>query len=245
MNDLLVKIILEIGKQILYAIPNAIEKWRFGKFFGSHALSGENVFAVVDPYSHPLPRTGNRYIKHFMNRKQDSPLIGEDNVLGVNVVRVITYVSATFSKYRKITNPIKIVTDEEVEKKWNGTFICFGSSDSNIKTYDTENLSQQSFYKFDFMSNGFRGFTIDNNTFCNKAKQDYGVLLKLKNPYNHEHFLFVCAGLGEWGTSGSAYYLFDKWKQLYKRHKERDFCKIIEVDIGSDESGREVFSSPN
>jgi hypothetical protein len=244
MYDLL-KILLDIWNLIRYGIPNYIERWRFEKFFGSHAISGENVFAVVDPYSHPLPRTGNRYIKHFMNRKPDSPLIGEDNVLGVNVIRVINYVFATFSKYRKVTNPINIITDEEAGKKWNGTFICFGSSDSNIKTYDIENLSQQSFYKFDFMPNGFRGFIIDNNTFLNKAKKDYGVLLKLKNPYNQEHFLFVCAGLGEWGTSGSAYYLFEKWKQLYKRHKGRDFCKIIEVDIGSDESGREVFSSPN
>ena len=54
--------------------------------------------------------------------------------------------------------------------------------------------------------------------------------------------LFVCAGFSEWGTTGAAYYLLTRWKQIYKKFKRDEFCLIIEVDIGSDESAREVFS---
>ncbi len=58
-----------------------------------------------------------------------------------------------------------------------------------------------------------------------------------------EHYLFICAGLGEWGTSGATYFLFDRWNELNKRFKKRkNFCLIIEVDVGSDESASEIFS---
>jgi hypothetical protein len=70
------------------------------------------------------------------------------------------------------------------------------------------------------------------------------MLLRIKNPRYPEHFLFICAGIGEWGTSGAAYYLFHHWKELYKKHEQQDFCKVIEVDIGSDDSAREIFSLP-
>ena len=120
----------------------------------------------------------------------------------------------------------------------------FGSSDSNIKTYDIERLKEQSFYKFDFMENGFRGWIIGNKKYSIQNDRDYGIILKLKNPFCKEHFLFVCAGIGEYGTSGSSYYLYNRWKQIYKEYKEKEFCKIIEVKVGSDESAREVLSIP-
>jgi hypothetical protein len=168
--------------------------------------------------------------------------MGEDSVLGVNVVRVVAYLSSAFSEYRKITNPIAIVTDEQIESKWDGTFICFGSSDSNVKTYDIEHLPEQDFYTFDFGPNGFRRYNIAGRSYSAGQGRDYGVLLRIKNPRQPEHFLFVCAGLGEWGTSGTTYYLFDNWKEIYKEFTRDNFCMIIEVDVGSDESARKVYS---
>ena len=243
--EIFFSIAYDILKHVLSAFPMSLDKWRFRRFFGQHALTGENIFAVVDPYTHPLPRSGNRYIKRFLNRRADQPLVGEDNILGVNVVRVVTYVSATFSRYRKVTNPIAVVTDEQIENRWDGAFLCFGSSDSNIKTYDIEGLPEQSFYTFGFGPNGIRRFNIGGGSYSIGGSEDHGILLRIRNPRHSENYLFICAGIGEWGTSGSAYYLFDKWRQLYKKHKQRDFCEVIEVDLGSDESARSVFSIPS
>ena len=241
-ENFLISILIDFVKGIIYSFPKALDSWKFKKFFGKVAISGDKVFAVVDPYTHPLPRNSNRFIKRFLNRKPDQPLIGEDNVLGVNVVRVITYASSLFSKYRKKIVPINVDIDENIESKWDGTFICFGSSDSNIKTYDIEQLPEQTFYTFDFGEDGYRRFNIGGKHFTNVHHKDYGILLRLINPRYSEHFLFICAGLGEWGTSGSAYYLFDRWKELYKKYKGKEFCKIIEVNVGSDESAHEVYS---
>ncbi len=87
-----------------------------------------------------------------------------------------------------------------------------------------------------------RRFIIENETFSGNRSHDHGILLRIKNPYHQQHYLFICAGLGEWGTSGSAYYLFHHWKKLYKKHKQRNFCKIIAVALDSDESAHEIYS---
>jgi hypothetical protein len=129
-----------------------------------------------------------------------------------------------------------------VAAKWDGTFICFGSADSNLKTYDIELLLWAATLQVRLRPNGFRRYIIGGKVFTGAPNCDHGILLRIKNPYHPDHFLFVCAGLGEWGTSGTAYYLFTHWKKLYKKHKQQDFCKIIEVNIGSDESAREIFS---
>lgn len=64
----------------------------------------------------------------------------------------------------------------------------------------------------------------------------------MKNPKKNGCFLFVCAGMGEWGSSGSAYYLFTNWEPIFKKNTEKEFIKIIEVEGGSDESAIEVYS---
>jgi hypothetical protein len=72
------------------------------------------------------------------------------------------------------------------------------------------------------------------------ANKDYGLILKIPNLRFPGHFFFVCAGLGEWGTSGASWYLASKWKSLQKEFGEA-FGVVVEVEIGSDESARRVF----
>ena len=232
----------EVGRALLQSSPRGVDRWRFARFFGPSSVSGNSIFAVVDPYRHPLPRAGNRYVKRFLGRRPDGQLIGEDDVLGVNVVRVVSHVSALFSTHRTDGRSIPIVTDESIAHRWDATFLCFGSADSNIKTFDIQSLPQQSLYQWGFGPDGARCITVGNRTFSNTGNIDYGLLLRLRNPHHSEHWLFVCAGLGEWGTSGSAYFLFDRWRSLYKRHADAEFLKIIAVQRGSDESAHEEHS---
>lgn len=236
------RVLWEAGKGILQAFPKAIKRRRFTSFFGPSAISGNSAFAVLDPYRHPLPRVGNRYVKNFLGRRPNQPLVGEDDVLGVNAVRGVAYVSGLFSQYRNGGRSIPFVTDAEVADRWDGTFLGFGSSDSNIKTLDIESLPQQVFYSWEFGLDGLRCIRAGGRVFSIQARRDYGVLLRLRNPRQPEHWLFVCAGLGEWGTSGSAYYLTDRWTELHKQHRKSSFMKVIEVDLDSDESAREVYS---
>ena len=247
-DDVLLTVAPEAVKGVFKSIPNAINKASFKNFFGKSAIDKSNVFVVLDPYEHPTPRTQlqsgqARFIKKFHGRKADIPIIGEDKMLGSCSVRVTKYASEIFSKFRVKDNNINIVLDEQIMNSWDGTFLSFGSSDSNIKTYDIENLPQNNLYTFSFDPNGYRCFICNGQQFSIVNQKDRAIIARFVNPYHSEHYLFICAGLGEWGTSGATYFLFDRWKELSKRFKKRkNFCLIIEVDIGSDESASEIFS---
>lgn len=248
-DDILLTVAPDALKGVAKAIPNAINKARFKDFFGRESLNGDNVFVVLDPYEHPIPRPQlqrgqARFVKRFHGRKNDIPIIGEDKLLGSCSVRVTKYSSEAFSQFRPKDKRLKVVLDEEVMNSWDGSFFCFGSADSNIKTFDIEALPQNNLYRFDFdPATGYRCFVINGQRFTLGNRQDKAVLARFVNPHHPEHLLFVCAGLGEWGTSGATYFLFDRWKQLNKTFKRgKNFCLIIEVDVGSDESAKEIFA---
>jgi hypothetical protein len=225
-GDVLLSLLPEILKNLRDAIPRSLSKWRLRKFFGSSAVGGTDIHIVLDPYQHPLPRTGNRYIKRFFGRRNDQPLIGEDNVLGINAIRVVNYAVSLFSLYRKHDDPLRISLDEDVRDLWDGTFLCFGSSDSNIKSLDIENLHENNFYSFQFDAQGQRCFNVRGEQFSIHNQEDVGIILKLRNPYHPEHSLFICAGLGEWGTSGSAYFCFIIGKQSIDKPEDVIFARL-------------------
>jgi hypothetical protein len=70
--------------------------------------------------------------------------------------------------------------------------------------------------------------------------RDYGIVLKIPNLRFPGQFFFVCAGLGEWGTSGASWYLATKWRDLQSEFGDA-FGVVVEVEIGSDESACRVF----
>jgi hypothetical protein len=244
LENLGITVVIDVGKQFILAIPRAIQNWRFRRFFGRDAVSGTRIFGVLDPVTHPIPPTTNRYAKHFLGRRADQPLIGPSNVLGLCSIRVASYASGLFARFRPNHTPLTFCIDYDVEAKWDASFFCFGSSDSNIKTLDIETLPEQKYYSFPFGPDGQRMFRVSNRAFSISPQHDYGILLRIANPHHPEHALFVCAGLGEWGTSGSAYYLFHNWSSLCRKHGTNNFCKVIRVAHRSDESAEEVFSIP-
>lgn len=246
LENIIPNILWDAIKGIFGAIPRAISNYKFKRFYGQNAIDSDKVFIVLDPYEHPvsranLPTGQNRFIKNFHGRKQNAELIGEDKLLGSCSVRVTKYSVSEFALFRQKTNPVKVTLDENVMNNWEGTFICFGSSDSNIKTYDIESLNENNLYSFGFGQNGIRCFTIRGESYSIDTSGDVGILMRLQNPYHSDHKLFVCAGIGEWGTSGASYYLFKNWRQLYRRFGSKtNFALIIKVDFNSDESAREI-----
>ncbi len=247
LSEMFLAFIPDITKSIYRAIPNAINKYKMKKFFGP-SVSGEgNFWLVVDPYYHPLPRTittGNRYVKHFLGRRPDQPLIGEDRVLGSNILRLLGYLSGALAQFRDSSQPITFVSDEDVANRWDGSFVCFGSSDSNIKTLDIETLPQNGFYQFlTDQGTGWRYFKVAGRDFKISPNEDKAIILRVSNTRAEKNWLFICAGLGEWGTSSSTRYLFTHWKKLHKRFKQKNFIIVLGVRLGSDESAEELYST--
>lgn len=85
---------------------------------------------------------------------------------------------------------------------------------------------------------------------------DYGLILKIRPEQFPERVWIVCAGIGEWGTSGAGWYLSNKWKEILKANRPwydprglfegADFATIVQVRPGQDESAKMVrhFKNP-
>jgi hypothetical protein len=132
-----------------------------------------------------------------------------------------------------------VVSDVEVASNWGGSFINIGSSASNIKTNDLIQFPENSWLRDDLGK-----FVLDDGQeFAIEDRSDKGIILKLRNPYARGYSVLVCAGLGEWGTSGAAWFFARNWRLLSRRFGDNPFLVITSVTPGSDMSAREIFAT--
>lgn len=224
-------------------LPDAWNKFMFRRFWGPGALSDEAYF-VIDTYRDTRPRSvSNRYEKEFPRRRPKQTLRGGDIIYGTFSPEASAICTAFFFGYTE--KLLKVVADEEVDERMDATLICYGSSDSNLKTFDVETLAAKRFYSFEFGPQGQRAFRLKDALYVieqrDKTVYDKAVLVKMTNPQNPDHSYAVCAGLSEWGSLAAVRYLAHNWKSLYKRFRRKDFCVLLEVPYGHYESAREVI----
>lgn len=211
----------------------------FKKFWGKEIFKNPNVVIDVFNYDNSIqPNRARRYFKDFRNQPP-VPIAGVDKVMGVETARAARFITGLF--YRFSQKLVSIRTDEELISEWDGTYICFGSSDSNIKTKEILLLPENRFLDFDFdPKTGQRVIKRKtdgkNFKFSPRPPRDRSMVVKVTNPRFSDQKLFICAGLGEWGTAGAAWYLANKWKELLKEFGERDFGVVIETTPLSVES---------
>jgi hypothetical protein len=53
----------------------------------------------------------------------------------------------------------------------------------------------------------------------------------------------ACAGIGEYGTSGGAWFLANKWEEIRKRAGSGPFAVIVRVRPGQDESATPILTA--
>lgn len=133
------------NKRAFLAIPRANSNYKFKRFFGQESIESDKVYIVPDPYEHPVSRTSlkqgqMRFVKNFLGKTQNTPLLGEDKLLGSCSIRVTKYSVSEFALFSQKTNHVSVALDENAVHSWEETFICFGSSDSNIKTFEIESF---------------------------------------------------------------------------------------------------------
>lgn len=219
----------------------------FRRIFGVSALKEGILTITLDTYQDArlIPsdlrerlglttqrETQDRFFKTFPdNHVTFFP--GVSDILGYCSSRAAAHLINGFRDVPGIV--IKAISDKEVASQWNGTFINVGSSASNIKTDHVKHLSENTWLLEDmgkFVFNDGQEIKIED-------RADKGIILKLTNPYFPGHSVLVCTGLGEWGTSGAAWFLSAKWQMLSRRFRKNPFLIMVSVTKGSDESARE------
>jgi len=201
---------------------------------------GDTGFSNSQPTQPDL--THFRYVKRYPSGRQFLVVGPWEGVVANAEVRSTSYIINALSAYR--TKPIPVVDDVSAFATLSRTFVALGSPSSNVITdlilRDPKNIF------LEFKQEGETSLILDKSSdtkfigFQDPVPKDFGIILKIPNVRFKGHNFLVCAGLGEWGTSGAAWYLATKWRDLKAEFGDA-FGIVVEVELGSDDSARRVF----
>src|SRR3990172_11321170 len=119
-------------------------------------------------------------------------------------------------------------------------FVSFGGPRSNFKTDDCQSNSGNTLALFDHQNHQFVARSNGQRLIEFEPGFDYGLILKIRPSHFPNRVWFACAGIGEWATSGAAWFLANKWQEIRKEAGRHPFAAVIRVRPGQDQSAEMV-----
>ncbi len=250
-EDITIAILVNVGTGTLFFILGLLwPKLRFlnkpfvRRFFGKGIFSEAFRIvhgSIIDSRVSSAKPGDVRFFKRFHDGRQIGLVGPWGNVVGDSEIRASSYLINVLDSYRD--KPIDVIDDLTGFRKLDSSFICLGSPSSNELSDFAIQQTENAFLEFGQDGQGtyiksrgngeiFRGFE-------HRQGKDLGIVLKIPNSRFSGHYFFVCAGLGDWGTSGAAWYLARNWRRL--PWSRSGFGAVVEVDQLSDTSVREIF----
>jgi hypothetical protein len=157
-------------------------------------------------------------------------------------VRAAAYIASLLGSSQEL-HPM-LMADADAVTLLDSTFVSFGGPGSNYKTADILASSANIFVQMN--TSGFSLVSGQALPYSCTNSVDYGFVLRLTPREFRGRSWIVCAGLGEWGTSGSAWYLANRWQPLARAIHPfaywlgllaiPDFLAIVRVVSGQDQS---------
>jgi len=231
-------IIYEGLRRLAKWLMNRLHKKSFRKIFPNEIFQ-EPIYLVYADFQSVAGVTPQGQVMPYVFTKKNSPGWGfsMQHPISSCEVRAARYIHDIMSKNG--AHEDILVSDEDVSGKQDISFISFGGAASNVKT-------RLLFSKLDSscgISDNFFDVKIPDSRFPINPGHDYGIIAKIHPNNFPERTWFVCAGRGEWGTSGAAWYLAKKWKELLKTNADSMFILVVSVSVEQDESAVPVWST--
>jgi hypothetical protein len=227
-------------------IPKSYKKFILKRFWGKSVFDNDFIIsygALLDSRLFQPNPPPFRYVKQYHDGRTVQIVGPWGNIVGDCEIRSSSYIINSISTYRKCA--ITVLNDSLGYTDLNRTFIALGSASSNEMT---DLILREPNNKYFIFGQDAKGETYIEDVNSKKqfrgfqppVKKDIGLVLKIENTRFNGHYFFVCAGLGEWGTSGASWYLSNKWQELKDLS---EFGIIVEVNIGSDNSAKKIFQN--
>jgi hypothetical protein len=208
--------------------------WRFMQVFGSDAGKEYHIIYFVKDvrdreqlFVSPKPKVERSCYANATNLTCITPCAD---------TRAMGYLVYSFGENVKL--PPTMNSDVDTDEKMDISFVSIGGT-GNLKTCDLLE-GKSPFCGFDFKGDSilWRGSELVSA----HDDVDYGLIIKIHPQSIPERTWLCCAGVGEWGTSGAAWFLARRWKDIYKWKdihkwvKNKPFAVITETKVGVDES---------
>jgi hypothetical protein len=139
-----------------------------------------------------------------------------------------------------------VASDDSVKGKLDLDFVSLGYW-NNLKTIDLIENSRNNFAHFDIQKGAFLSKKSGRQIFTVPPGYEHGIILRIHPSQFPDRTWICCAGHGEWGTSGCAWFLSRKWNALTEQlSSDEQFMALIKVRQTQDESAELVrlFKSP-
>lgn len=169
-----------------------------------------------------------------------SPAVAIENPASGGDVRATAYAAKLLSNH-DISIDVSADADSTVFSKLDCHFICIGRA-----TYKTQDVLHDPANIFIQDEEAFILTGGEKLTDFISSKKDHGIILRIHSKNHPQYSWIVCAGGGEWGTSGAAWYLANRNAVLIKMMHELkiqkylcsipDFLAVVSVKPGQDES---------
>lgn len=226
------------------AFLQLLDRRHFRRFFGKDAIKNQlyivyPAFMLSDEARITLKDHNQQLIYQKFNPKFSRTYrIDVPHVVADNDLCALAYLVGLFGDTCKNAPPIRVDSDAVVHS--NDSFISLGLSSSECTHMYLQHCSEPMFAIVPD-DKGSEYLTYADVT--NKQKElkstssiFYGVILKYHPDPEEEsdRVWFLCAGLGPNGTSGAAWYLANKWRQLYRKVGTSDFVAFVRVQHYSD-----------
>lgn len=110
--------------------------------------------------------------------------------------------------------------------------VSFGGPKSNQLTWDILEATNKASLPF-FFDVATGGIVWNNTVFHGTDKLDYGLVCRIRNPYNPTHLFYLFAGSHTFGTGSAAEWFIDQVGEHFwsKRTLPEEFAALIRCDI--------------
>jgi hypothetical protein len=242
--------------EIVKAWQKALRARRFRQVYGDLVTSCSLVYGSLNLHSstrdainsNPTLSSSTRakLLSHPLGKPTDPNLaFSAERIASASEIRCATYLAESLSRYGAVN--ARVVSDDSVADKIDLNFVSFGVL-NNRKTLDAFSNPANTLVHYDASAGAFLAKSSRTRLHpASSASHDYGIVLKIHPEQFKPRCWIVCAGVGEWGTSGAAWYLSHKWLDLLKKtgHSDEPFLAVLEVVSGQDESARLIaFNTP-
>jgi len=156
--------------------------------------------------------------------------------------RSLNYIVESFGRYSRMKP--SLIADTKLTDKHDISYCSIGGR-NNLKTKEIEQSRENKFFKFNLKENAIVGIKDSNLKFVNDGHYDYGFIIKIIPESLPNRSWIAIAGLGEWGTSGAAWFLARNWRIIEKKFGKNPFGLVIKVKGQSDELAQLVYPSFN
>ena len=210
-------------------------KWDFKRVFGDD--SAESFFIVFAKLEHRpcFQEDGKPMDWPYYKPEKAGAYFKVSSVTSSAGMRSVKYLSGIFGEVMHVAP--ELISDVEKDNKLDISFCSLGGH-NNLKTGDILSHDENRF--FNLHSNKIVVKKEQGKIFSMQDGYDFGIIIKIIPKSFPNRVWIAVAGLGEWGTSGSAWFLSKNWKRL---PKNKSFGLIVKTKIGQDESAEIIYNS--